>query len=45
MAKYTIYETSEYRDWLETQTLKSRQQVHGRVLNIELEGHFGHPNI
>jgi putative addiction module killer protein len=42
MAKYTIYETLEYREWFETERLKSQRQIHGRVLNIELEGHFGH---
>jgi hypothetical protein len=42
MAKFTIYETSEYTDWLETQTLKSQRQIHRRLLNIEQEGHFDH---
>ncbi|MCI0381574.1 MAG: type II toxin-antitoxin system RelE/ParE family toxin [Chlamydiae bacterium] len=42
MAKYHIYETQEYKEWLATETLKSQRQIHSRVLKIEEEGHFGH---
>lgn len=42
MTKYTVYETQEYRGWLEKEPLKSKRQVLARVLRIEEEGHFGH---
>ncbi|MGA8165640.1 MAG: type II toxin-antitoxin system RelE/ParE family toxin [Waddliaceae bacterium] len=42
MPQYTIYETDDYLKWLETQTLKSRNQIQSRILKIEDEGHFGH---
>jgi putative addiction module killer protein len=42
MTKYTIYETREYREWLEKEPLKLKRQVLSRVLKIEEEGHFGH---
>lgn len=42
MTKYTIYETREYRDWLDSEPLKSKRQVLSRVLKIEDEGYFGH---
>jgi len=42
MAKYTVYETQEYKDWLDFETLKSQRQVYNRILKIEEEGHFGH---
>lgn len=42
MTKYTIYETEEYREWLDSEPLKSRRQVLSRVLKIEEEGYFGH---
>ena len=42
MAKYRVYETEEYGEWLAKETLKSRRQILSRVLKIEEEGHFGH---
>jgi putative addiction module killer protein len=42
MPKYTAYETSDYKEWLATQSLKLQRQVHHRILNVEQEGHFGH---
>lgn len=42
MTKYNVYETEEYKEWLESETLKSQRQIHSRVLKIEEEGHFGH---
>lgn len=42
MTKYTVYETQEYRDWLNRESLKSKRQVLSRVLKIEEEGYFGH---
>lgn len=41
MTEYAIYETSEYREWLAAQTLKSKRQIQSRVLKIECDGHFG----
>jgi hypothetical protein len=41
MTQYTIYETDKYLEWLNTQTLKSRNQVQSRVLKIEDDGYFG----
>ncbi len=41
MTKYVLYETSDYKDWFETQSLKSQRQIQSRILNIEFEGHFG----
>jgi putative addiction module killer protein len=42
MNRYTLYETDEYLDWLNTQTLKSRKQIQARMLKIEDEGYFGY---
>jgi putative addiction module killer protein len=42
MTKFVIYQTGDYKDWLEEQTLKSQRQIHSRILKIEEEGHFGH---
>ena len=42
MTKYSAYETDEYTEWLDTQTLKSKRQIQDRVLKIEHEGYFGH---
>ncbi len=42
MPKYVIYETNEYREWFESETLKSQRQILSRLSNIEVEGHFGH---
>lgn len=42
MSKYTIYETDDYSDWLETQTLKSIKQIQNRISKISTEGYFGH---
>ena len=38
---YTIFETEEYSNWLDSQTLKSRRQIQDRILQIEDEGYFG----
>lgn len=42
MVQYTVYETNEYLEWLDIQTMKSRKQVQQRILKIEDEGYFGH---
>lgn len=42
MNRYTLYETDEYLEWLNTQTLKSRKQIQSRIVKIEYEGYFGH---
>lgn len=42
MIKYFIYQTEAYKEWLDTQSLKSKRQILDRVLKIEEEGHFGH---
>ncbi len=42
MEVYSIYEDEGYKDWFNTQTLKSRTQVRKRLLNIQESGHFGH---
>lgn len=39
---YTTFETEEYSDWLDKQTLKSRRQIQYRLSKIENEGYFGH---
>ena len=39
--KYIVYETEEYKDWLDHEKLKSQRQVQNRILNIEEEGYFG----
>lgn len=41
MQRFAFYETGEYREWLETQTLKSRRQILDRLSKIEADGHFG----
>lgn len=38
---YNAYETEEYSEWLSTQSLKSRMQIHDRISKIEDEGYFG----
>ena len=42
MTKYIIYETKDYRDWLEELSRKSQTQVRNRILKIEDDGYFGH---
>jgi len=42
MARFNIYETEEYREWLRNETLKSQRQIQSRILKIEDEGYFGH---
>lgn len=42
MTKYTVYETDEYVEWRDNQTLKSIRQIHERVYKIEIDGYFGH---
>ena len=42
MSKYIVYETDEYREWLEKEPLKSKRQVLSRVLKVQEYGHFGH---
>ena len=42
MTKITVYETEEYKEWLNVETFKSKRQIYGRILKIEEEGHFGH---
>lgn len=39
--KYEIKKTSEYEEWVATQTAKSQVQITKRLVNIEQEGHFG----
>lgn len=41
MTKYIIYETKEYREWLDEEPLKSKRQILIRILRIEEEGYFG----
>lgn len=38
---YKINKLSEYQEWLESQTEKSKLQIEKRLWNIEHEGHFG----
>ena len=38
---YTTFETEEYSDWLDLQTLKSRRQILDRISKIEDDGYFG----
>jgi putative addiction module killer protein len=38
---YTIYNTLEYDEWLNEETVKSQVQVRSRIANIQDEGHFG----
>ncbi len=38
---YTIKKTSEYDEWLLTQSEKTKVQIAKRLANIELYGHFG----
>lgn len=43
---YTYVTTKEYDEWLEEQSYKEQVQIDERLLNIELEGHFGdHRNL
>lgn len=39
--KYKIQKTTEYDEWLSSETLKSRIQIGKRLAMIELDGHFG----
>ena len=38
---YTIYNTPEYDEWLDEQTVKGQVQVRSRIALIQDEGHFG----
>ena len=38
---YTIYNASEYDEWLDEQSVKSQVQVLSRISNIQDEGYFG----
>lgn len=38
---YEVYETSEFEEWLNLESEKSRLQVRARLANIEHYGHFG----
>lgn len=38
---YKIFNTPEYDEWLDEQTVKSQIQVRSRITNIQDEGHFG----
>lgn len=42
MKRFAFYETEEYKEWLKTQTLKSRRQIFDRLLKIEEDSYFGH---
>jgi putative addiction module killer protein len=39
--KYKIFATTEFDDWLEKETAKSRVQVATRIDKVRNEGHFG----
>jgi len=39
--KYKIKKTTEYQDWLDCETLKSKVQIAKRLSKIETDGHFG----
>jgi putative addiction module killer protein len=41
MAKFVIYFTEPFKEWLNSQTHKSRSQIRSRLLKIEDEGYFG----
>lgn len=41
MKAYTIYNTSEYDDWLDEQPAKSQVQIRQRISHIQDEGYFG----
>jgi putative addiction module killer protein len=38
---YTFQTTTEYDEWVDGETRKSRVQIADRLSNIENEGHFG----
>lgn len=42
MSYYFIYQTDEYKEWFQTETLKSQRQIFKRILHIEEYGHFGY---
>jgi putative addiction module killer protein len=39
--KYTILKTSQFSEWLDSQTLKVQKQINGRLERIKEHGHFG----
>lgn len=39
--RYSIKKTTEYNDWLATESAKSQVQITKRLANIEQWGHFG----
>ena len=39
--KYKILITSEFEEWLEEETARSRVQIAKRIENVREEGHFG----
>ncbi|MGL4540432.1 MAG: type II toxin-antitoxin system RelE/ParE family toxin [Candidatus Rhabdochlamydia sp.] len=41
MKAYIIFNTPEYDKWLQEQPIKSRVQIHARLLHIQDNGHFG----
>lgn len=42
MGKFTVYSTSEYDEWFNRETPKSKFQIQDRLLRIMVDGHFGH---
>ncbi|MGD0665815.1 MAG: hypothetical protein ABSA17_08860 [Rhabdochlamydiaceae bacterium] len=38
---YTIFNATEYDEWLEEETAKSQVQIRERISKIEMDGHFG----
>lgn len=41
MKEYTIYNTPEYDEWLDEQSVKSQVQIRVRVSHIQDDGYFG----
>ncbi len=41
MKNYTIYNTSEYDEWLESQPARSQVQIYQRISHIQDHGYFG----
>lgn len=38
---YQVVETEEYINWFERLNTKEQAQIHSRIANIRLHGHFG----
>ena len=42
--KWTIIQTTEFKEWFETLDFKTQTVIRGRLSRIESEGHFGFVN-